>query len=111
MMGVGNPICRMDHIFFVLIACGYTFCDTCTSHRIAVPLLDTQTPERVCDNCYEQIQSRTLSSVLRNVNSQYQEEQTMEDGANNNNNSANAKSYGRCSLIDSVLNDLLFSSL
>jgi hypothetical protein len=50
------------------IACGCIFCDTCTTHRSIVPLLDIKTPERVCDNCYHRLQSQTLSSVFQNNN-------------------------------------------
>ncbi|CAF3911121.1 unnamed protein product, partial [Rotaria sp. Silwood1] len=47
-------------------ACGNIFCDTCTTHRATVPLLDIKTFERVCDQCYDKLQSPTLSSAFQN---------------------------------------------
>jgi hypothetical protein len=50
-------------------------------------LLEITTPERVCDGCYQNIQSQSLSSVFQNHNLQPQGASMNEDGNNNNNNS------------------------
>ncbi|CAF4506664.1 unnamed protein product, partial [Rotaria magnacalcarata] len=47
-------------------ACGNVFCDTCTTHRAIVLLVDIKTPKRVCNECFERIQSETLSSSSQN---------------------------------------------
>jgi hypothetical protein len=58
-------------------------------------LLDSTTPERVCDGCYQNIQSQTLSSIFQNNNLQAQGDQMTEDGSNNNNSLAGHESYGK----------------
>jgi hypothetical protein len=65
-----------SNLHYFCTACGYIFCDTCTTHRIIVPALDTKTPERVCDNCYTKLHSQTLASVFQNDN-QYTQRTTM----------------------------------
>ncbi|CAM4930270.1 unnamed protein product [Rotaria socialis] len=63
-------------------ACGNIFCDTCTTHRTIVPLVDIKTPKRVCDECFERIQSDTLSSSSRNHSKCTREKNVSEDETN-----------------------------
>lgn len=57
---------KTNPLFFPNIVCGDIFCDTCTKHSASIPLLDDKTPKRVCDQCYQKLQSQTLSSVFQN---------------------------------------------
>ncbi|CAF0821626.1 unnamed protein product [Adineta steineri] len=64
-------------------ACGHIFCDTCTKNRAIVPLLDTKKAERVCDNCYHELQSQTLSSIFQNNHLNTQQTPSIDYGASN----------------------------
>ena len=44
-------------------ACGHVFCDTCTTNRRIVPWIDTETPVRVCSNCYDYPASQAPTSI------------------------------------------------
>jgi len=59
-----------------------------------VPLLDNKTPERVCDNCYEKLQSQTLSSIFQNNNFSAQQTHATEYATNNSNASPSHDSFG-----------------
>jgi hypothetical protein len=82
------------YIIFIL-ACGYIFCDTCTKHRTIIPLLDNNTPERVCDDCYHNLQSQTLSSIFQNNNFSTQRTPITEYATNNTNSPATHGSFGK----------------
>ncbi|CAF2386554.1 unnamed protein product [Rotaria sp. Silwood2] len=79
------------HIFFT--ACGNIFCDTCTTHRAIVPFLDNKTLERVCNNCYDKLQSSTLSSVFQNNYAHTQKKNSPECETDGINSSADPNLY------------------
>ncbi|UJR36247.1 hypothetical protein I4U23_028979 [Adineta vaga] len=74
-------------------ACGYIFCDTCTTHRTIVPLLDNTTLERVCDECYRKLQAQTLSSIFQNNDLNSQRIHSLDYETNHNDSTTNSTSY------------------
>ena len=64
---VSFPVSRRTLIDrrFSSAACGQIFCDTCTTHRAVVPLLASNTAERVCDECYREFKAHLLSPTYQ----------------------------------------------
>ncbi|CAF1662574.1 unnamed protein product, partial [Adineta ricciae] len=73
--------------------CGYIFCDTCTTHRAVVPLLETTTPERVCDQCFRKLQSHTLSLIFQTNDANSQRTNSLDSEISDNDSTINPTSY------------------
>lgn len=53
---------------FVSLGCGKIFCDTCTSGRAIVPLFESNVPERVCNPCYSNLKTGSVSPIYHTTN-------------------------------------------
>ena len=73
-----------------------------------VPLFDNKILERVCDNCYDKLQSQTLLSIFENNNFSTQRTHLTEYATNNNNDSASHDSFGRLLINTHIPNFICF---
>ena len=80
-------------------------------HRTVVPFLDIKTPERVCNSCYDKLQSKTLSSIFQNNDIYTQQTHSIDYETTNSDGSASNSPSSKYFSNIHTFNYLCFSPL